>query len=338
MSGAIRRVRDREQLTSSRRLSTVPARTTLFGSDVSQAFAQPPRHVHNVFDRRAAVSQDSPALDAQLSYLAAGTGSPQVRIYPPSSGRETLRPPAAQHRVSIRDARPIAGELRLDEHGFELHSRPTEFADFYDEAAVRSRYYPDVQSVMRDLTGAIAVVVFDHNVRSAARAGRGEAGVRVPVDQVHNDYTIQSGPKRKLEILEAAGRTDLADRRVAFVNLWRPIVGPVWDNPLALCDARTVSQDDLVPTDILHYGEDDLTQPRHSGQIYGVRYNPAHRWYYVSEMRPDEFLLLKCYDSRSDGRARFMPHTGFRNPACPSDFVPRESIEARTLVVFDEAA
>ena len=53
-------------------------------------------------------------------------------------------------------------------------------------------------------------------------------------------------------------------------------------------------------------------------------------------MQPDEFLLLKCYDSRTDGRARFMPHTGFRNPACPSDFVPRESIETRTLVVFDE--
>ena len=39
-----------------------------------------------------------------------------------------------------------------------------------------------------------------------------------------------------------------------------------------------------------------------------------------------------------DVRGRFMPHTGFRNPACPSEFVPRESIEARTLVVFDQAA
>jgi hypothetical protein len=110
----------------------------------------------------------------------------------------------------------------------------------------------------------------------------------------------------------------------------------VLDNPLALCDARSVSPEDLVATDILHFGEHDLAVPRHSGQIYSVRHNPAHRWFYVSEMRPDEVLLLKCYDSRADGRARFMPHTGFRNPACPSEFVPRESIEARTLVVFDE--
>jgi hypothetical protein len=275
-------------------------------------------------------------MEVELTFLAPGDGPVEVRVYPPASGRETVRPPSVRHRVPISDARPIAARLRLDEHGFELHSRPTAFADFYDDAAVRERYYPEVQGLMREITGARAVIAFDHNVRSAARAARGERGVRIPVDQVHNDYTEASGPKRKLEILAAAGRQDLADRRVAFVNLWRPIVGPVQDNPLAVCDARSVAPADLVATDIHHFGEDDLSVPRHSGQIQSVRYNPGHRWFYVSEMRPDEFLLLKCYDSRADGRARFMPHTGFRNPACPAEFVPRESIEARTLVVFDE--
>jgi hypothetical protein len=238
--------------------------------------------------------------------------------------------------VPIRDARPIAARLRLDEQGFELHSRPTAFADFYDEKAVRERYYPEVESVVKSLTGALAVIAFDHNVRSAVRAARGEVGVRVPVDQAHNDYTEASGPKRKREVLEAAGRADLMDRRVAFVNLWRPIVGPVLDNPLAVCDALSVAPADLVSTDIHHFGEDDLKTPRHSGQIYSVRHNPAQRWFYLSAMRPDEFLLLKGYDSRADGRARFMPHTGFANPASPPGAVPRESIETRTLVVFDE--
>jgi hypothetical protein len=277
-----------------------------------------------------------PAVNARVSYLAPGDGPVEVRVYPPSSGRATVRPASVHHVVSIRDARAIASELRLDQHGFELHSRPSRFADFYDEAAVRERYYAEVRDVMHEIIGALAVIVFDHNVRSAARAARGEPGVRVPVDQVHNDYTERSGPKRTREVLEAAGRSDLADRRVAFVNLWRPIVGPVQDNPLALCGAQSVSPQDLVETDIHHFGEDDLAVPRHSGQIYSVRHNPAHRWFYVSDMRPDELLLLKCYDSRTDGRARFMPHTGFQNPACPPDFVPRESIEARALVVFDE--
>jgi hypothetical protein len=285
---------------------------------------------------RVQMLEELPAVNAQITYLEAREGPAQVRIYPPSSGIATVRPPSERRLVWIRDARTIAESLRLDEQGFEVHSRPSGFTDFYDDAAVRERYYPEVETAMRELTGAYAVIVFDHNVRSAARAAQGELGVRLPVDQAHNDYTVHSGPKRKQEILEAAGRSDLADRHAAFVNLWRPIVGPVWDNPLAVCDARSVSLDDLVATDILHFGENDLAVPRHSGQIYSVRHNPGHRWFYVSQMEPDEVLLLKCYDSRADGRARFMPHTGFQNPACPSEFVPRESIEARTLVVFDE--
>lgn len=277
-----------------------------------------------------------PAVSARITYLAPGDGPVEVRVYPPASGRATVRPPSVRHTVAIRDARPVMERLTLDENGFELRAHSTAFGDFYDEAAVREGYYPQVQRAVQVFTDALAVIVFDHNVRSAVRAQRGEPGVRVPVDQVHNDYTEQSGPKRKLEILQAAGRSDLSDRHAAFINLWRPIVGPVWDNPLAVCDTRSVASADLAATEIQHFGEDDLEIPRHRGEIYSVRYNPAHRWFYISQMRPDEVLLLKCYDSRTDGRARFMPHTGFQNPDCPSEFVPRESIEARTLVVFDQ--
>jgi hypothetical protein len=276
------------------------------------------------------------ALIAPLPYLAPGDGPVRVRIFPPTSGVPTERPAREERTMPIRDARPLAARLQLDEHGFELHARPCAFTDFFDDAAVRARYYPLVRDDVRALTGALEVFVFDHNVRSAALAESGVQGVRLPADQAHGDYTERSGPKRKLEVLEQAGRLELAGRRVAFVNLWRPIVGPVQDTPLALCLAYTVSPQDLVATEIQHFGEDNLEQPRHRGEIYSLRYNPAHRWYYFSDMQPHEALLLKCYDSRTDGRARFMPHAAFRNPACPRDFVPRQSIEARTLVVFDE--
>jgi hypothetical protein len=285
---------------------------------------------------RAATSDAPGVLNAPLNYLAPGDTPVPIRIYPPASGLAAIRPPATQQSVPMRDMRAHVHELRFEECGFALHTCSSAFTDFYDEAAVRTRYYPEVEAAVRSLTGAPAVIVFDHNVRSAARAARGEAGVRLPAEQVHNDYTERSGPKRKREILDAAGRADLMDRHVAFVNLWRPIIGPVRDNLLAVCDARSVLPSDFAVTEIQHFGEHDLTTPRHVGEIYSVFYRPAHRWYYVSEMRPDELLLLKCYDSRMDGRARFMPHTGFQNPACPSDFVPRESIEARTLVVFDQ--
>ena len=52
-------------------------------------------------------------------------------------------------------------------------------------------------------------------------------------------------------------------------------------------------------------------------------------------MRADEALLLKCYDSATDGRARFTPHSAFEDPTTPPDAPPRESIELRTLVFFE---
>jgi hypothetical protein len=276
-----------------------------------------------------------PCVQAPLKYLAPDEKSARVLVYPPSSGIPTVRPREVTVTVAIHDGRPSDGGLRLDAQGFELYTQATSFTDYYDARAVESRYYPEVSEVVQQLTGALFVLVYDHNVRSAVRAARGEPGVREPVDQVHNDYTIASGPKRMRQILDLAGRQDLVRHPFAFVNAWRPITGPVLDNPLALCDAQSVAPEDLVPTEIQHFGEGSAAVPRHRGEIYSVRHAPQHRWFYYSEMKPDEILLLKGYDSRADGRARFVPHTGFIHPNRPASFVPRESIEARALVVFE---
>jgi hypothetical protein len=278
------------------------------------------------------------SVTATLNFLAKGDDSPEVRIYPPSSGRATSQPALSKHAVQIRDARLIKDQLRLDEHGFSLHTEHTSFVDYYDDVAVRAHYYLEVQAQIKKLLKAHTAIVFDHNVRSVARAARGDRGVQPPVDQVHNDYNETTGPKRAREILLATDMGHLVDHHFAFVNLWRPIVGPVLDNALAVCDARSVAATDLVATSILHFGDDNLIEPRHRGGVQSVRYSAGQQWHYVSAMQPNEFLLLKCYDSRLDGRARFLPHTGFDHPSRPVEFKPRESIEARTLVVFDSNA
>ena len=275
-----------------------------------------------------------PSVEARLNYLAPGAGPVVVRLYAPSSGLSNVVPAAVEQRLAIQDARAAQSQPRLDEQGFELHTHHTAFESYYDPAQVQAHYYPEVRELVRRLTGALDVIVFDHNVRSAARVARQEPGVQLPAAQVHNDYTLSSGPRRKQQILEAAGKSELAPHHVAQINLWRPIVGPVQDNPLALCDAASVAPSDLVPTEIQHFGASDTQNPRQRGEIYSVRYAPSHRWFYFPEMRPSEIVLLKGYDSRT-GRARFVPHTGFEHPAPAPGFVPRESIEARTLVVFD---
>ena len=52
-------------------------------------------------------------------------------------------------------------------------------------------------------------------------------------------------------------------------------------------------------------------------------------------MERDEVMLIKGWDSLDDGRARFTPHGAFQLPVEDLDAPPRESIEARTYLVFE---
>ena len=94
-----------------------------------------------------------------------------------------------------------------------------------------------------------------------------------------------------------------------------------------MADATTLRTDDLIATDQVF--------PDRIGEIYHVAHDPAQRWYYAPRMNRDEVLLIKGWDSRDDGRARFTPHTAFTVPDTPADAPPRESIEVRTFVVIE---
>ncbi len=178
---------------------------------------------------------------------------------------------------------------------------------------------------MKQVTGATRVVVFDHNVRCAERADRGESGVSSPVRSVHNDYTVTSGPQRVRDLVGGESAEELIRHRFAVINVWRPITGPVMESPLAVCDAQTIQMDDLVATDLCYRDR--------TGEVYSLRFGARHRWFYFPEMTAHEALLLKCYDSAA-GRARFTAHSAFDDPATPADAPARESIEVRTLAFF----
>jgi len=274
---------------------------------------------------------------ARIGYLADCEGPARYLTYPPASGRQTETPPKRYYEMPIYDCRSVSAELSLDVEGFALRRRASAIADFFDDELVRRAYYPEIERLMLEATGAVAFFVFDHNVRSGQAATQARAGIREPVDMAHNDYTEESGPRRVREILTERGRSDLADQPAALVNAWRPLHGPVKDIPLTVCEARSVAPTDFVATSIEHYGDGDFSRPRHSGEIYSFRHRPEHRWYYVRDMQANEVLLLKCFDTRRDGRARYTAHTGFVNPECPPGVPARESIEARTLVVFANA-
>ena len=265
-------------------------------------------------------------VEARLDYLV-DTGEKPVS-YPTEGGAEITRY-TGQHElraVAIEDGRATADDLSLDREGFVLVRHETAVADFYDKAQVAEVYEDEVERLVKQVTGASRVVVFDHTLRSDAQATREERGIREPASTVHNDYTPRSGPQRVRDLLPAEEAEKLLKRRFAIVNVWRPIRGPVKTSPLALCDARSVAPGDLVVSE--RRAKDRV------GEIQLATFNPDHRWVYFPDMETDEALLIKVYESLEDGRARFTIHTAFDDPTAPPDAAPRESIETRTFAFF----
>jgi len=267
-------------------------------------------------------------VNAALNYLEDPAQKPVTYTYRPPDGVPARSGRYTKFTVPIHDARAMVSQLSLDKQGVILAHQESNVANFYDSDEVRATYYPEVERLVKELTGAIKVHVFDHNVRNKAMSKAGEAGASGPVKVAHNDYTVKSGPQRVRDLLPDEA-DELLKNRFAVVNVWRPIRGPVEQNPLAVCDAQTIAQKDLVIHNLIYRDR--------MGEVYSLAYNPEHRWFYFPRMQKNEVMLLKCYDS-DEHRARFTAHSSFDDPASPPNAPARESIEVRTLVFFPPAA
>ncbi|WP_454620232.1 CmcJ/NvfI family oxidoreductase [Bradyrhizobium cenepequi] len=266
-----------------------------------------------------------PFVTAELNYLAPIAGKPRTYAFDPPPGEPKSTALPEPHNVPIFDGRLIANQFSLDREGFALVKHPTVVKNYYDDNEVRRVYYPAVEAFLRATLKADRVLIFDHTVRKRVEGAPDvrDGTPRQPATRVHVDQTALSGRNRVFEHLPEEA-DELLKGRAQVINLWRPIRGPLRDAPLAMCDSQSVEPGDLVASDLIY--------PNRQGETYSVKYNANHRWFYFPEMTPDEALLLKCYDSATDGRTRFAPHTAFIDPTTPAGAEPRESIEVRTLV------
>jgi hypothetical protein len=276
-------------------------------------------------DQRRAASAD---VEAGLFYLRPMAEKPYTLAYrTDETGELPTNAVYDEHQVCIHDARSAAPGLNLDREGVAFTRSPSEVRDFYDEAELDSVAHPEAAAIVARVTGASRVEVFDHTLRrrNSDTPDRSAGVPRQPVMRVHNDYTEGSGPQRVRDLLGDEAEA-LLQKRYAFINVWRPLKGPVVDTPLAVCDARTVAPSDWVACDMVYKDR--------RGEIYVTTYAPGHRWLYFPKMAPDETILIKCYDTRADV-ARFAPHSAFTDPTTPVGAPPRESIEIRTVAFFD---
>lgn len=272
------------------------------------------------------LSGDKPAtVKATMNYLFRTERKPYLYMFEPPDGV-----PAAWGELNtvtdvvVHNGRLAPQPPSFDEEGFEFHTHPTAVTDFYDERQISDIYYPEIERLLIAATGAEKIHIFDHTIRSIPKMRAGVKGMREPARHVHNDYTEASGPQRVHDLLEPEEAALRLKRRFMEINVWRPIKGPLQDAPLAVCDARSIAPQDRIAADLIY--RDRKTE------TYSFNYSPAHRWYYYPEMRQDEALLFKGFDSDKSAKARFTAHTAFDDPSGPPIVLPRESIEVRALV------
>ena len=196
-----------------------------------------------------------------------------------------------------------------------LFDAPSVVSNYENEEAVRRAYYAQSEAIVMQATQAARVVAFDHAIRSVGDA------------PAHADYTDASGPARARRVL---GDATAAHRlgRYAIFSLWRTIGAAAESRPLAIAAAGSIAANDLGPESAIgSCGADEA---------YLVRHSDAHRWFFASQQAPDEALLVKTYDSATDGRARFAAHAAMVDPDAANDEQPTINIEARLLALFDD--
>jgi hypothetical protein len=125
-------------------------------------------------------------------------------------------------------------------------------------------------------------------------------------------------------------------------SVWRLLRSATPDWPLAFCDARSVNdEEDPIKTDVVY--EDS------QGEMYMLRHNPRHRWFFLQDQTLNEVWLWRNSDARgvrpSECPLRFATcvrshttpeafHTAFNNPLVGENSPLRQSIEVRFAAFY----
>ena len=247
--------------------------------------------------------------------------------------------------TTITDLRDSALDPRLDDMDFQKLPAPTH-VDQHDllrkSASALRKYQIETEEVLKSITHANDIVFFDASVRH-----EGTETVQVQSAQsAHLRVHVDQNPRSALARALSHGGSELRFSRFQIVNVWKPLVAPVRNFPLALCDYRSLNlASDLVRTRL------DYPDWLKDKENYSLKYSPSHRWYYWSSLSPDETLVFKCYDSASRGLALvnevterdglldvagLCPHSAFFDHGGPNSGHLRTSLELRALLFYTD--
>ncbi len=262
-------------------------------------------------------------MEAMINYVS--PDQPRMRYFANDSSRDTVA--LSPQPMTITESRALA--TSLDMEGFALLPHRSAVVDFGDAANVAKTHPDEIASLVRDVTGADAVVVTGTGVlRFAERSSlSGALDNSRPARFAHVDISDATATQFSARS-HPEGRPP--PRRVAHYNIWRALSAAPQDVPLALCDARSVNAGDLLAADAV-FDRDGVDVWSFEGLV--VAHSPDHRWHWFRDLGRDEVIMFKTNDS-DPTRAHSVPHVAFDDPDCPADVPPRASIEMRAIAYW----
>jgi len=287
------------------------------------------------------------SVEAEINYLL--PGNPINRRFV-SAGVEMNTGTYGPYKVTVRDGRAIKRHFTLDRHGFVLGDCPTHISEFYDKEEMNRDYPAEAAEHIKRLTGADFVAAMGWMIRNSGDISKYQpkdgqpyvhaGGVQPPAGEAHIDTEPGRADRQAKGVYDKFNPGGPGYKRFIYGSFWRTFSPGPQDCPLALCDNRSVGDDEGVPN-VLHVVDkipegEALLAPMEEDHLPAAaifEYNPAHRWWYFSNMERDEAILIKFHDSDHSVAWR-TPHTAFWDTSFP-DRRARESVELRFVAYFE---
>ncbi|ATY33529.1 CmcJ/NvfI family oxidoreductase [Sphingomonas psychrotolerans] len=262
-------------------------------------------------------------MQATINYVARSAA--RMAYFANDSSRDTVV--LDPHVMTITDSRDSGAEL--DRDGFELVAHRSQVIDFADAGEVARVHPGEIVALLESVTSADAIVVSGPGVlRFAERSAlSGALDNSRPARFAHVDVSDLTAAQFAARSQPEGGRKP---RRVAHYNVWRALSAPPQDVPLALCDARSVTADELIPADAM-FDRDGVDAWSFEGLV--VAHSATHRWHWFRDLTRDEVIIFKTNDS-DPAMAHSVPHVAFDDPDCAADVPPRSSIEMRAIAYW----
>ena len=263
-------------------------------------------------------------MNVRAAIAYAGRGIARPRYHANDTSRDLLNIVPVVSDIADARGRGTA----LDQEGFCLVAHRSAVSDFGDREAVNAVHRREIVDLISELSEADLVLVNSPGLlRFSEKSPRsGALDNSRPARFAHVDISDATAAA----FARSAAPADRGLARFAHYNIWRAISAPPQDVPLAVCDARSISGNDLIKADAVF---DSPGQPEWSFEGIVVAHDSAHRWNWFPDMTRDETLIFKTNDS-DPSRAHCVPHVAFDDPSCGPRTPPRASIEMRAIALW----